>query len=562
MVKRKRSGRGKTKTESVQTLRLLWSHHAVEHLHAFVDYTKKLPKDQRPSDIEDAAAQYLNKTCGTSGFDSGRVKAKLDWLWHNYGPDTAAEEDISLLYQHGSAVLSWAKAEQPERIRRFATAIEHQKLAELVHSPRKTRSVSRVVECNSTSPAPVRVRKRYRRTRKMWNSKQGVADHADLCSSQLGSAKLGADDSPETGCSVDPSSLPQCLDTPTRRVAKKPKLEDDAGMPDAAPNPRCRAELAESANELHKAPDSSHECDFGSCEGARPGSEGFEIVVSQKNRMQTDSLSVHPAATGKYSSTGEVAHSETLDQVCASCEELGRTLHLRNEQLTYARHEVRHVRTDAATQMDIWRARLHMVEQDYMALKERNNILSKRIGTSLRGHPPSNFEEALEYERRISALTGEVDRLRKHVRLSVSQTSSCVAEGSLGLDVAQRMSVVSLRLKEIFQDVKGESLCIPADESEHSDVHGLLARLLGMDMTAPDLLARARLLWIEVPRTVLLRALAGAALREWVFDATLRELLFDRFEGESTRSLTTRYTRVLDVLRTIGRTPSLLHSRL
>ena len=149
MGKRKRARKEETTTAGSQH-RDLWTEEVIKELLAFLDYGAQ--KNLKPAEIDEEAAQHLTIECCNGDYSSTQVRSKLRRLWNNYGPSDDISPKPEKIYEEGSKILSWVQGGEMEEIALRTKVIMHQKHAEFLVSPRKTRSSSHGLNKSTTSP--------------------------------------------------------------------------------------------------------------------------------------------------------------------------------------------------------------------------------------------------------------------------------------------------------------------------------------------------------------------------------------------------------------------------
>ena len=151
--KRKRA-QGESKPKKAQAV---WGEKEILELHAYLDYAVGKDPKPRPVEIDEELLQHLFRQCNRQ-YDLALLKLELGilFMWSKRD-DGLTKDDVHLVYEYGSCVLTYYKPEFRENeLRKRVEEIKAEKREDLIHSGRKLRSVSRTPGTNDRRLTPFR----------------------------------------------------------------------------------------------------------------------------------------------------------------------------------------------------------------------------------------------------------------------------------------------------------------------------------------------------------------------------------------------------------------------
>ena len=251
-----------------------------------------------------------------------------------------------------------------------------------------------------------------------------------------------------------------------------------------------------------------------------------------------------------FQSTPPAVPTTPLTVVSASQEadfatktELERSLESMATRLLEADIKCQQVERKRALEVDFWRARYISVEMERAEIKKRQVALNVKLGQLIQMDQKLNARDVASYETRILTLEEEVNGLRRSEGLANSDAPD-LPNGAI-LDIGLGMERIDGRLRRLFEGEELYTCPSVLNAPENSQLRTLCAKVLNVDLADAIMLDVPEFSSERRSRQTLLRALSAAALDEWVFQGANRDVLFDRYDGDSICGLTSRYGRAL-----------------
>ena len=509
MGKRKRSKKGKAPPVAHQN-RNLWPERVLEELLAFLDYG--VHKKMKPPEINDEAAQHLTDECGNGDYSSIQARSKFRWFWSEFGPNDAVSGDFDMIYEEGSKNLCWFKNGQREKIAYRTKAIMHKKHIEYLTSPRKTRSGSQALERSGASPnrfgsASASSAITFRGSKTAWTTKfhPRRRRNPDL-----------------SGPAVSIGSLSPFL-------ANLTMIQDrNATSPLEHQGTPIKTEPTLTIFETPREPSSS--CSENSQFRSAETSQSLSSTV-----LLTPSPLVMPAS-------GET------DVIITT--ELERSLESITKRKQQVEIELQQLEKKRTLDIDFLKTRCRSAETERAELKKMNTALIVKLGDFIREDQKLDAKDIAIYEARILTLKEKIDGFYQSERLAVSNAPNLPNDTIL--DITGSMKRITSRLRRSFEGQESYPCPRMLNASEASQLQSLFEKVLNVDLADSSILDIPKSLADRITRQTLLRSLSAAALAEWVFRGAGADILFDRYSGDSTRGLTSRYKRAMKYVASRG----------
>jgi hypothetical protein len=205
--------------------------------------------------------------------------------------------------------------------------------------------------------------------------------------------------------------------------------------------------------------------------------------------------------------------------------------------------EHRQFESKTALTIDFWKARCKSAEMEQAKLKKMNTALTVKLGELIRTDRKLETEDIETYEARILALEEEISSFRASEQLAISDAPDL--PNDMILDISWSMKRIASRLRRSFEGQEFYPCPRAFTVSEDSQLQRLCAVVLNLDVADATIFSIPEVFTRRLNRQTLLRALSAAALAEWVFHGACKDILFDRYDGDSTHGLISRYGRAL-----------------
>ena len=183
------------------------------------------------------------------------------------------------------------------------------------------------------------------------------------------------------------------------------------------------------------------------------------------------------------------------------------------------------------------------VETERAELKKMHIALTVKLGQLIQEDRNLDARDVASYEARILALEEEINGLHRSERLAISDAPDLPSD--VILDISKSMKRIDGRLQRLFEGQESYTCPTMLDTSENSLLQSLCAKVFNVGLADSPMLELSEFSSKRASRQTLLRALSAAALAEWVFQGASRDVLFDRYDGDSICGLTSRYVRAL-----------------
>ena len=219
----------------------------------------------------------------------------------------------------------------------------------------------------------------------------------------------------------------------------------------------------------------------------------------------------------------------------------------RLQQADIERHRLDRER---ALEVDFWKARCKSVKMHEVELRKERTALSVKLGQLIQTDQKLGAKDVMSYQSRILALEQQIHDFHQSERLAVADAPSL--PDHVALDVERRIRRISGHLQDLFE---GQELYAPPKMSsafENSQFQSLFTKVFNVGLADSTIYDFPQFLTKHTVGPALLRSLSAAALAEWVFCDAGKDILFDRYNGDSTRGLTSRYARALKYVASRG----------
>ena len=213
------------------------------------------------------------------------------------------------------------------------------------------------------------------------------------------------------------------------------------------------------------------------------------------------------------------------------------------ERMQQREIEFQQLEKKRALAIDFWKGRCSSAETDRAELKKMNTALTVKLGDFIREDQKLDAKDVASYEARILTLKEKVDGFYQSERLAVSNAPDLPNDTIL--DITKSMKRMAGRLRRSFEGQESYPCPRMLKASEASQLQRLFEKVLNVDLAGSSILDVPESLADRMTRQTLLRSLSAAALAEWVFRGAAEDILFDRYSDDSTRGLTSRYTRAM-----------------
>ncbi|MCJ1472180.1 hypothetical protein MMC13_000827 [Lambiella insularis] len=224
--------------------------------------------------------------------------------------------------------------------------------------------------------------------------------------------------------------------------------------------------------------------------------------------------------------------------------ELERSLESMIKRIQQREIELQQLEKKRALDIDFLKTRCRSAETERAELKKMNTALAIKLGDFIREDQKLDAKDVASYEARILALEEKVDGFYQSERPAVSDAPDFLDDTIL--DITGSMKRITSRLRRSFEGQESYPCPRMLDASEASQLRSLFEKVLNVDLAGSSILDVPESLADRMTRQTLLRSLSAAALAEWVFRGAAEDILFDRYSGDSTRGLISRYARVME----------------
>ena len=507
----KESDRKKEKAPTVaHQNRKLWPERVLEELLAFLDYG--VHEKMKPPEINKEAAQHLTDECGNGDYSSIQVRSKFRWFWSEFGPNDGVSGNFDMIYEEGSKHLSWLENEQRERIAYRTKVIMHKKHTEYLTSPMKTRSGSQALERSGTSP-----------------NRFGSASASSVINFRGSKTVQTTKFHPRRRQNPDLSGPAVSIGSLSPSSANLTILQDrNATSPLEQQGTPIKTEPTLTIFETPREPSSS-------C------SESSQFRSAETSQILSSTvLSTPPPLVMPTSGEADVIITTELE----------RSLESMTKRMQQGEIELQQLEKRRALDIDFWKARCRSAQTERAELKKMNTALTVKLGDFIREDQKLDAKDVASYEARILTLEEEVDGFHQSERLAVSDAPDLPNDTIL--DITRSMKRIAGRLRRSFEGQESYPCPRMLNASEASQLQSLFEKVLNVDLAGSSILDVPESLADRITRQTLLRSLSAAALAEWVFRGAGEDILFDRYSGDSTRGLTSRYARAIKYVASRG----------
>ena len=222
-----------------------------------------------------------------------------------------------------------------------------------------------------------------------------------------------------------------------------------------------------------------------------------------------------------------------------------------NRSLKSVASRIQELEERRALDLDFWKYRCLSAEKERAELKKLNVALDVKLGELIQTNEKLDTKTVASYEARILALEEQVHSFYQSERLAISDAPEL--SNDMIRQISQSMTNISGSIQRFFEGQELRTRPMILGSSEDDQLRSLCAKAFNVDVVDASSAAFLKVLTERTTPQILLRALTAAAVAEWVFHDAGKDILFDRYDGDSTRGLLSRYARALEYIASRGK---------
>lgn len=287
---------------------------------------------------------------------------------------------------------------------------------------------------------------------------------------------------------------------------------------------------------------------------------GIEIIIPRKMTSNSDRTVSQQKFNGSVSpeceiygtpSTGIGSFTEPHNPtgICISADTLSSSLAERVQSLE---KELQALKKESALEIDFWKASYQVADDKLTESNKETTRLVVKLGSLWETKSPLTINDFLESQAMANALAEQIDS-QKQVQ-SLKRRAGIDGERRSAVNITDLMQEIGFLLQQILKEGRFTHPQALPDLGPAHLLRALVAQTFGSEWGSSDV----NRVWVRIHehrnvQQCSIRALSGAALAQWVFQKTQADLVFDRYQGDSSRSSLSRYRLALDIVAMEGK---------